>query len=92
MRKQKTLGQELVEAVQDALETPGTGRIVRPVDVKSLRQKLHMTQREFSQRYHINLETLRNWEQLKRAPDSTVTAYLTCIAKSPGTIDSLLNK
>ena len=92
MSTEKSLGQELVDAVDEALNSSGSGRIVRAgINVKEIRTKLHLTQREFSSQYHINLETLRNWEQEKRVPDLTSIAFLTCIAKSPDTIYKLLN-
>lgn len=92
MNDEKSLGQELVDAVNEALDSHETGKIVRSAfDVKGLRKKLHLTQREFSLMYHINLETLRNWEQEKRIPDLTSIAFLTCIEKSPSTIKNLLN-
>ena len=56
------------------------------------RSERFVNQREFSIQYHINIETLRNWEQEKRVPDLTSIAFLTCIAKSPATIYDLLNK
>lgn len=90
---EKSLGQELIDAVDEALHSAENGRLVRSrFDVKKLRHKLHLTQREFSVHYHINLETLRNWEQEKRIPDLTSLAYLTCIEKSPMTIYHLLNE
>lgn len=93
MITETSLGQELIEAVNEALEVAGTGRVVRSAfNVKALRTKLHLTQREFSSQYHINLETLRNWEQEKRIPDLTSIAFLTCIEKSPSTIYNLLNQ
>ena len=92
MNIEKSFGQELIDAVDEALHSPSNGRTVRAdIDVKGLRNKLHLTQREFSFQYHINIETLRNWEQEKRVPDLTSIAYLTCIAKSPSTIYDLLN-
>ena len=92
MNTEKSFGQELIDAVDEALNSPSTGRIARSaINVKELRTKLHLTQREFSTQYHINLETLRNWEQEKRVPDLTSIAFLTCIAKSPATIHKLLN-
>ena len=92
MNTEKSLGQEIIDAVDEALDAPGTGRVIRSaVNVKALRTKLHLTQKEFSSQYHINLETLKNWEQEKRVPDLTSLAFLTCIAKSPSTIHKLLN-
>ncbi|QDQ41201.1 helix-turn-helix domain-containing protein (plasmid) [Legionella geestiana] len=92
MTIEKTMGQELTDAVNEALTSPGTGRLRRSAfNVKELRTKLNLTQKEFSTQYHINLETLKNWEQEKRIPDLTSVAFLTCIAKSPDTIYNLLN-
>ncbi|MFU8797531.1 MAG: helix-turn-helix domain-containing protein [Gammaproteobacteria bacterium] len=93
MKKEKTLGETLISAIQEAIDAPGAGRVVRPkIDIKSLRHKLHLTQKEFSKRYHLNLETLRNWEQGERSPDATGIAYLTCITKNPEIISTLLNQ
>lgn len=92
MKSEKSVGQELIDAVDEALNTPGSGRVVKAgFNVKELRARLNLTQREFSSSYHINLETLRNWEQEKRVPDLTSISFLTCIAKSPSTIYTLLN-
>ena len=88
----KTLGEELIGAIEEALSDKEAGRVVRPyVDVAGIRKKLNLTQREFAQQYRINLETLRNWEQHKRALDTTSLAYLTCIAKRPKMISNLLS-
>ena len=88
----ESLGEALVSAVEEALQSKESGRIVRPdVDVSGIRKKLKLTQKQFAEQYHINLETLRNWEQHKRALDTTSLAYLTCIAKQPRMINNLLN-
>ncbi len=90
--KEKTLGRELVEAVRKALSSKESGKVVRPkINIIAMRKKLGMTQLQFSKQYHIKLETLRNWEQEKRFPDTTVLAYLTCIAKHPKLIRKMLN-
>ena len=89
----KTLGQELIEAVKKALQSKTRGRIVRPkVNVAAVRKQLGMTQKEFSQQFYIKLQTLRNWEQDKRTPDSTTLAYLTCIAHQPKEILKILHQ
>lgn len=87
----KTLGEELISAVEEALANKERGRVVRPdVNVAGIRKKLKLTQKEFARLYHINLETLRNWEQHKRALDTTSLAYLSCIAKRPKMISNIL--
>ena len=89
---EKSLGQELVASVREALASKERGKLVRPnVDIIAIRKKLKMTQKQFAKQYHIKLQTLRNWEQDKRIPDTTVLAYLTCIAKRPKLISEILN-
>lgn len=91
MKTKSSLGSKILDAIYEALETPGSGRLVRPkFDVKNLRKQLHLTQRKFSERYHINLETIRNWEQEKRSPDSAAIAFLTCIERNHKVIEKLL--
>ena len=87
-----TLAQEIINTIEEALETKEAGNIVRPnINVKSIRKKLNLTQKQFAKQYSINLETLKNWEQHKRALDSTALAYLFCIAKRPKLISDILN-
>jgi putative transcriptional regulator len=93
MGKTKTLGQELIDAIKEALASKEAGRIVRlKFDIASLREGLGMTQKEFATQYHIKLQTLRNWEQDKRLPDTTTLAYLSCIAQCPELIRDILNQ
>ncbi len=89
--KEKTLGKELIAAVKEALASKEHGKIVRPkINIRDIRKKLGMTQQQFAKQYHIKLQTIRNWEQAKRLPDTTGFAYLTCIAQRPKLIQGLL--
>ena len=88
----KTLGQVLIEAVEEALHSKKPAKTVRPhINVVAIRKQLNMTQKEFADNYFIKLQTLRNWEQEKRTPDSTTLAYLTCIAQRPKEIFKILH-
>src|SRR5262245_26062563 len=87
------LGQHLLASVKEALRRKEAGAIVRPkVNVSAIRKELGMTQKQFAQSYHINLETLKNWEQEKRTPDTTTLAYLSCIAGHPKEILGFLKQ
>ncbi len=91
--KTKSLGQELVQAVKEALHSKKGGSVVRPqVRIALIRKQLGMTQKEFATQYYIKLQTLRNWEQGKRIPDTTTLAYLTCIVKRPREILKILHQ
>lgn len=90
--KTKSLGQELIAAVKEALDKKRKGKVVGPrINVAAVREKLGMTQKEFAEQYYIKLQTLRNWEQEKRTPDATTLAYLTCIASRPKEILKILH-
>jgi putative transcriptional regulator len=55
----------------------------KPIDVKAIRQRVKMSQAEFSRAYGISKRALQEWEQGGRQPDSAARAYLTVIAKEP---------
>lgn len=61
-------------------------------DVKAIRQKLHLSQQQFSLRYHVPVRTLQEWEQKRSIPDTTAIAFLTAIANNPKAIDQALNR
>lgn len=52
------------------------------VDVRTLRDRLKLTQEQFAMRFAIDLGTLRNREQGRYTPEATAIAYLRVIAKS----------
>ena len=64
--------------------------IPQDINPRAIRQKLNMTQEEFSARYGFNLYTLRNWEHNRRHPDKAVLAYLYAISKNPEQIEEAL--
>jgi putative transcriptional regulator len=54
-----------------------------PVDVRSLRLSLGMSQEQFARRFNLDLDALQNWEQGRRAPERAVWSYLRVIAADP---------
>ena len=85
------IGKELISALKEA-KKKGLVTLQTSPDVSSLRKKLKLSQREFSVLYHINIETLRKWEQGQRDPDTISRAYLKCIQNNPVLIKKLVNK
>ena len=55
-------------------------RMNRITPVKRLRVELGLSQAEFSERFHIPVGTLRDWEQRRSEPDQAARAYLKVIA------------
>ena len=72
--------------------TPGAmpGEIAPPPAVRDLRRRARLTQLEFAARLGVPVETIRNWEQGKRAPRGPARALLAVIAHSPETVFAAL--
>ena len=69
--------------------TPGeTGTLPA---VRDLRRRAQLTQLEFAARLGVPVETIRNWEQGKRAPRGPARALLAVIAHSPETVFAALS-
>lgn len=84
-------GTKLIQSIREAIVNPSRGKIVNVLNVAEIRKNLHMSQAEFAREYHLNVKTLRQWEQGVRVPDSTSLAYLECISKAPEQIRNILN-
>jgi putative transcriptional regulator len=86
------------QALQNALADPDNppltddqlARMRRVPDPQEIRQRLGLTQREFSRQFQIALGTLRDWEQGARRPDSAAKAYLRVIAAAPDAVRQIL--
>jgi DNA-binding transcriptional regulator YiaG len=52
-------------------------------DLAALRKYLGLTQKQFSGRIGISIDTLQNWEQDRRQPDGPAKALLRILAKHP---------
>ena len=86
------------QALQNALADPDNppltdeqlARMRRVPDPQEIRQRLGLTQCEFSQQFQIALGTLRDWEQGARRPDSAAKAYLRVIAAAPDAVRRML--
>jgi len=74
----KSLGQQLIEAVEDSTVSGSKGIVVRPkINVCGIRKNLGLTQSAFAKSYHIQLNTLRQWEQ----GDKVARLHSYCIFK-----------
>jgi putative transcriptional regulator len=74
----EALARDLRKAGVDAAKI-ATG----PVDVRSLRLRLGMSQEQFARRFNLDLGALQNWEQGRRSPERAVWSYLRVIAADP---------
>ena len=65
-------------------------RSFRPVDVIQTRKRLGLSQAAFARRFQLNLRTLQDWEQGRRAPEEIARAYLRVIERNPDAVTAAL--
>lgn len=58
--------------------------------VRTIREKLGLSQGRFAERFRVPLASLRDWEQGRRMPDAATQAYLTVIKNEPEAVQRAL--
>jgi putative transcriptional regulator len=85
----RTFGQDLIASMEEAAahaqgrSTAARIHVVHVPDVRAIREGLGLSQNAFARTYKIPLATLKGWEQGRRQPDATASAYLSVIAHLP---------
>lgn len=88
----KELFAELVESMTEAGEIERGERAasrefrVGDTDVKRIRKASGLSQAKFAKLIHVELGTLRNWEQGRRTPTGPAQVLLHAIEKDPGAV------
>lgn len=91
---------ELFDKLKTSVEQAGSHAQGRPVDamreyvvhvpehlnVKSIRQKLSMTQKVFAETFGFSLQAVKHWETDRRQPEAAAKVLLNTIAYSPETV------
>ena len=92
-------GDSLIAGLNDAIEYARGNRargrthivhVPESIDVKAIRQRLQLTQREFAQCYGFGLSAVRHWEQGRRKPEGAARMLLTIIDKAPKVVHRIL--
>lgn len=83
-------GQEF--PVQPSVDAAPADADAGPLAVRDLRRRACLTQMEFAAKLGVPVETIRNWEQGKRAPRGPARALLAVIAHAPDTVFQALAK
>lgn len=90
-------GDDLIAAMGEAAaHAQGKGEVARihtieVPDVRAIREALGLSQLAFANAYRIPLATLKGWEQGRRQPDATASAYLSVIAGLPDAARDVLH-
>ena len=80
---------KLVASIKEAgeikagLKSPSRVDEIKPPDIKSVREKLNVSQSEFSLMIGVSVRTLQNWEQGRRKPEGPAKALLRIASKNP---------
>jgi putative transcriptional regulator len=98
MRKtKKSVGESLIEAMQQANawargeEVPGMRvHIPEAYDVRKMRTRMKLSQKEFAARFGFSLDSIQNWEQGRRIPDGPARTLLAVIAHEPKAVQRAL--
>ena len=64
------------------------GRVIQfdPLEVKTIRKRLHVSQTQFARLIGISAATLRNWEQGRTFPEGAARALLKIAARRPDAV------
>ncbi len=95
-QRKQTPGQRILEGAEEALrfvrgeDTGATVWQVPILDAAAVREKTGLSQEQFARRFHINLGTLRNWEQGVRQPEGPARILLIVIDQEPAAVDRAL--
>ncbi len=84
-------GSRILKSAQQALryakgEADGTSygvHIPSELDVKSIRQKIGMSQQEFAGYFGVSKRTIQEWEQGRRHPSGAARVFLLVIDREP---------
>ena len=64
-------------------DIPHRRTVLTSIDVKALRERIGLTQAEFSTMIGVSIKTLQNWEQGRREPEGPAKALLRVVEKEP---------
>jgi putative transcriptional regulator len=88
--RKPTAGQRMIESAKQALAFAEGQRnhgcevhVPDEVDVRSIREKIALSQTEFAKLFGLSKRTLEHWEHGRRVPSGPARAFLTVIAREP---------
>ena len=53
------------------------------LDVRSIRERLHLSQQQFADLYGLPVATVQNWERGRRRPELTAKLFMKVIEENP---------
>ena len=89
--EQMMVGLNDVEAFLAGEQEGFKAHVPQEVDVKSIRNRLGMTQAKFSDTFGFSLDAIKHWEGGRRTPEAPARTLLTVIDKNPAAVLTALN-
>ncbi len=95
------VGKSILRGAQQALDYANgkqkdakthTVYIPDEIDVKAIREELHLSRVDFCNTFGFKLRTLEKWEQGVRCPEGPARAYLQVIHNNPKAVVDALNQ
>jgi putative transcriptional regulator len=94
--KMSTAGESILRGARQALgyargEREGfVAHVPDRVDVKAIRWRLGLSQRQFCERSGFGVDAVQNWEQQRRRPEGAARALLKVIDREPDAVQRAL--
>jgi len=73
-------------AIRAGRRKPSRVITFNPVEVKTIRKRLHVSQMQFAHLIGVSAATLRNWEQGRTYPEGAARALLKIAANRPDAV------
>jgi len=64
---------------------------IKPPEIKTVREKLNVSQNDFALMIGVSVRTLQNWEQGRRKPEGPAKALLRVAARNPNAVFDALH-
>jgi putative transcriptional regulator len=64
---------------------------INPPEIKIVREKLNVSQKEFALMIGVSVRTLQNWEQGRRKPEGPAKALLRIASRDPNAVLAALH-
>ena len=95
------LGKELIKGMNEAVsymqgkKVPvKVHKVVIPedIDVRAIREKLHLSREKFAAQFGMSPRTLQHWEQGSRKPHGPAKVLLVLLQKAPTMVSKILKQ
>lgn len=82
--KNRNIGKEVLEGIREMKKKRGKKITVNiPAQIKSIRDKMDLSQSEFSELIGVSIRTLQDWEQGRRKPTRAAIRLIMVAKRHP---------